>query len=114
MIHTTSHHPDITVVRPGAERLTALNAKTFKDEVVGLVDGGATQLLIDFNGVSFLDSSGLGALVGVLKRIGVRGELAVCGLNSDVAQMFKICRMDRVFTIYPDVSAAIQTLGERE
>lgn len=113
MIHTTSYQPDITVVRPGAERLTALNATTFKEEVVGLVDAGATQLIIDFKDVTFLDSSGLGALVGVLKRIGVRGELSICGLNADVAQMFKICRMDRVFSIHANVDAAIQTIGER-
>lgn len=114
MIHTTLHQTNIIVVRPGVDRLTALNAKTFKDEVVDVVDGGASQLVIDFNEVSFLDSSGLGALVGVLKRIGMRGELSVCGLNQDVAQMFKICRMDRVFTIYPDLNAAVQSIGERQ
>lgn len=114
MIHTTSHQTDIIVVRPGVDRLTALNAKTFKDEVVDLIEGGASQLVIDFSEVSFLDSSGLGALVGVLKRIGVRGELLVCGLNQDVAQMFKICRMDSVFSLYPDVNAAVQSIGERQ
>lgn len=114
MIHTTSHQPDITVVRPGVDRLTALNAKDFKEEVIGLLMGGSSQLVIDFKEVSFLDSSGLGALVGVLKKIGVHGELAVCGLNTEVAQMFKICRMDRVFNIYADVGMALQTIGERE
>ncbi len=113
MIHTIPYEPDITVVRPGVERLTALNAKTFKDEIIDLVSGGSAQLIIDFGDVSFIDSSGLGALVGVLKKIGVHGELAVCGLHPDVAQMFKICRMDRVFNIYADVSVAVQTFGER-
>lgn len=114
MIHTTSYEPDITVVRPGVERLTALDAKAFKEELINLVAGGTTQLVIDFKDVSFLDSSGLGALVGVLKKIGVHGEMAVCGLQTDVAQMFKICRMDRVFNIYADVRVAVQTIGERQ
>lgn len=114
MIHSTLHEPGITVVRPGTERVTAANAKTFKDEIVALIDAGATQLVIDFSEVSFLDSSGLGALVGVLKRIGNRGELAVCGLNSDIEQMFRICRMDQVFTIYADVKTSIQTISERQ
>ena len=103
MIHTTLHDQDITVVRPGAARITAINAKAFKDEVIALIDDGNTRLIVDFKEVSFLDSSGLGALVGILKRIGLRGELFVCGLNSDVAQMFKISRMDQVFSIYSDV-----------
>jgi len=113
MIHTSLHDPDITVIRPGVQRLTAQNAKTFKEEVVELINQGAGQLIIDFAEVTFLDSSGLGALVGVLKKIGNRGEVVVCGLNSEVAQMFRICRMDRVFNIYPDVKLSIQTMSER-
>lgn len=114
MIHTTQHEPDITVIRPGAERLTAVNAKAFKDESIALVDQGASQLLVDFSEVTFLDSSGLGALVGVLKKVGNRGELSVCGLNSDITQMFKICRMDRVFTTYRDVDSGLQAIRERQ
>jgi anti-sigma B factor antagonist len=113
MIHTTSYEPDITVIRPGVQRLTAQNAKTFKDEAVALIEQGAAQLIIDFSEVSFLDSSGLGALVGVLKKVGNRGEVAVCGLNTEVEQMFRICRMDHVFNIYPDVASTLQTMSER-
>jgi anti-sigma B factor antagonist len=112
MIHTTNYDPGITVIRPGVERLTAVDAKTFKDEVTALINDGAAQLIVDFKDVSFLDSSGLGALVGVLKKVGNRGDLAVAGLNSDVEQMFRICRMDRVFTTYRDVETAVQTMAE--
>lgn len=114
MIHITKHDLDIVVVRPGAERLTAFNAKTFKEELVALIDEGTSQLVIDFKDVTFLDSSGLGALAGVLKRIGHRGDITVCGLNADISQMFRICRMDRVFKIYRDVDIAIQTMSESQ
>lgn len=113
MIHTTSHDDGITVVRPSAERLTAVNATEFKKDVVALIDQDASQIIIDFENVSFLDSSGLGALVGVLKKIGHRGDLLVCGLNSDVLQMFRVCRMDRVFAIHKDVDAALRAIRER-
>jgi anti-sigma B factor antagonist len=53
-------------------------------------------------------------LVGVLKKIGHRGDLVVSGLNSDVQQMFRICRMDRVFTVYSDVNTAVQTMAEAQ
>lgn len=114
MIHTTQHTPDITVVRPGIERLTAANATGFKNEVVALIDAGNSQIVVDFSSVTFLDSSGLGALVGVLKKIGHRGDLLVCGLSGDVHQMFRVCRMDRVFPIHADVDAAMQSLRERQ
>lgn len=113
MIHTTQHPHDITVVRPGVDRLTAVNAKAFKEEVIAVVDAGAGRLVIDFKDTTFLDSSGLGALTGVLKKIGHRGDLVVCGLSSDIEQMFRICRMDRVFTIYRDEATAVQALSEQ-
>lgn len=114
MIYSTKHDPDIVVVRPGVDRLTAINARTFKEEVVALIDDGSTRILIDFKDVSFIDSSGLGALTGVLKKIGHKGDLVVCGLNADVEQMFRICRMDRVFTILRDVQSAVQTMSENQ
>lgn len=114
MIHTTQHDPDITAIRPGVERLTAANATGFKGEVVALIEAGQSQLIVDFSSVSFLDSSGLGALVGILKKIGHRGDLLVCGLSGDVDQMFRVSRMDRVFAIHRDVDAAIQFLRERQ
>lgn len=113
MIHSTKHADDITVIRPGIERLTAVNAKAFKEETIALIEAGASRLVIDFSQTTFLDSSGLGALTGVLKKIGLRGDLVVCGLNSDLQQMFRICRMDRVFAIYPDEYAALQNLREK-
>lgn len=112
MIKTTSHDAGVTVVRPGVERLTAANAKTFKDDVSQLIEAGSAQLVIDFGDVTFVDSSGLGALVGLLKKIGHRGDLAVCGLNADVAQMFRICRMDKVFKISPTVDQAVEKMAD--
>lgn len=112
MIHTTTHPAGITVVRPGVDRLTASNAKVFKDEMSEVIGNGATQIVVDFAEVAFLDSSGLGALVGVLKKIGHRGDLVVSGLGADAAQMFKICRMERVFTVYSDVETALRKIAE--
>lgn len=113
MIYTTAHPGEITVVRPGVERLTAVNAGTFKAEVCELVDAGASLLVIDFEEVSFLDSSGLGALIGILKKIGHRGDLTICGLGDELEHVFRVSRMNRVFTSYRDVAAAVESLNER-
>jgi anti-sigma B factor antagonist len=112
MIKSTLHEANITVVSPGVDRLTAMNAKTFKDEVTALINDGAAHLVVNFKDVTFVDSSGLGSLVGVLKKIGHRGDLAVSNLNADVEQMFRICRMDRVFTTYRDAETAVQTMAD--
>ncbi|WP_172327412.1 STAS domain-containing protein [Mangrovicoccus sp. HB161399] len=114
MIKTRLHDEyGICVVNPAVERLTAANATAFKEEVLALIDQKQDKLVIDLSDVSFLDSSGIGAMVGLLKRLGNRGEIVVCSLSSGVQQMFKITRMDRVFSSYSDANAAIAAIKER-
>ncbi|GGB00775.1 STAS domain-containing protein [Allosediminivita pacifica] len=114
MIKTQEHaEHGICVIDPVVERLTAANATGFKEEVFGLIDSKHDRLVIDLTGVSFIDSSGIGALVGLLKRVGARGEVVLCGLSGNVQQMFKITRMDRVFSSYPGRDAAVAALAER-
>lgn len=110
MIKSDIHQNGICVVSPGTERLTAATAGAFKAEVSQLVEDGHDRLIIDLSKVTFIDSSGLGALVGVLKKVGNRGEIVVCGPIDSVTQMFRITRMDRVFATYPNVDAALKTL----
>lgn len=113
MIQKIDHDDAITVVIPDNERLTAANARDFKEQSIAVFEGGGGHMLFDFAQVSFVDSSGLGALVGILKRIGVRGDMSICGLNAEVDRMFRICRMDQVFSIYANRDAALRTIGEQ-
>lgn len=103
---------DICVLIPTPDRLTAVNATDFKDQSVKLIEAGQARLIVDLSAITFIDSSGLGALVGVLKRLGNRGEIVVCGMSSGLKQMFSISRMDRVFAAYPDRAAAAAALQE--
>lgn len=103
---------DICVLIPTPDRLTAVNGTAFKDQAVKLIEEGHARLIVDMTAITFIDSSGLGALVSVLKRVGNRGEIVVCGLSSGLKQMFSITRMDRVFAAYPDRAAAITALNE--
>ena len=59
-----------------------------------------------------VQSAGIGALVAVMKRIGLRGDLALCGLSDRVARNFSVTRMDRVFPILTPLAVARQM--ERE
>lgn len=112
MIKIDTTDSDISVIIPEGERLTAANSTHFKEHVVAHVESGHSRLVVDMSGVQFLDSAGLGALVGVLKRIGNRGDIVVCGLADNVRQMFALTRMNRIFTEYPDRAAAISALKD--
>jgi anti-sigma B factor antagonist len=67
-------------------------------------------IILDLTAVLFIDSSGLGALVAVLKHLGEGGDLVLCGIKGGVASMFKLTRMDKVFRIFPTAEDAVVAL----
>ena len=100
----------ICVFRLDEMRLTAAVAPALKDALAAQVEAGKSRLVLDMGRVSFVDSTGLGTLVGLLKRVGTRGELVVCGVQPAVRQMFQLTRMDRVFRIFGTADQAVSEL----
>ncbi|WP_420473273.1 STAS domain-containing protein [Noviherbaspirillum sp. ST9] len=103
-----SKENDIAIVRPQVKRLDASVALAFKQEVQQVVESGEKALVLDLADVQFMDSSGLGAMVSILKALGAGGRLAVCNVTGAVLSLFKLTRMDRVFAI---ASAPAEAIG---
>ncbi|MBD2161828.1 STAS domain-containing protein [Limnothrix sp. FACHB-881] len=83
--------------------LDGKQAGPFRQEVSDQVQSGMQHILVDFQDVSFMDSSGLGALVLALKTARSAGaKLYLCSINDQVKMLFDLTSMDRVFEIYPD------------
>lgn len=83
-------------------------APALRQQIAELVAAGNNRVLVDMSGVDFLDSTGLGALLGGLKEIrGGDGRLALVGVNDRVMKVFTITALDTVFDIYPTREAAI-------
>lgn len=101
----------VAVIAPRIKRLDAQVAPAFKQAVVALVEAGDTRIVFDLQQVEFVDSSGLGALVAVLRAIGGRGAMAVCNMHAAVATLFKLTRMDKVFAIVPGRADAIDRVA---
>jgi len=93
------------------ERLDAAVAPELKALVVDLVEKDKRRILLDFQSVTFMDSSGLGAVVSGLKAVGEDGEFVVCGLQGVVKELFKLTHMDRVFEITENRDDGIQKLA---
>ncbi|MHC5060742.1 MAG: STAS domain-containing protein [Planctomycetota bacterium] len=67
------------------------------------------NLVIDFSNIKFLTSAVLGILIRVSKKIYESdGQLKLCSINSKILEIFKVTRLDRIFDICEDRSAAIQ------
>ena len=98
----------LSVLEP---RLVADKAQSFKDAVARYCSDGPTSMVLDLAKVEFIDSTGLGAILSVLKRMPKGSELLVCRLNEAVTNMFMLTRMDRVFTICKTVDEAVTVLS---
>ena len=84
-------------------------APQLRDRIRTLVDEGARALVIDMTGVEFLDSTGLGTLLGSRKQlVALDGRLALAGLSDHVLKVFEITSLDQVFDIHPTVDAALR------
>jgi anti-sigma B factor antagonist len=108
---STDQRGNVLVVQVAEKRIDASKAPVFKDEMTRCIDTGQNQIVLDLSQVDFIDSSGLGALVSCLKRLGPRGSLAVAGASGAVSRLFTLTRMDRVFTLHPTVDAAVEQLS---
>lgn len=95
-----------TVVSLPGPRLDASRSGDFKRQMVELIDSGARRIVLDLSEVDFIDSSGLGAVVGCFKHVGQHGTLELACLSPAVDKIFDLTRMNRVFTIHEEVPSA--------
>jgi anti-sigma B factor antagonist len=102
---------DRTVVAVTGE-IDVYTAPKLREQIVALVDEGQYNLVIDMSGVEFLDSTGLGVLVGGLKRVRAHdGSLALVCDEERILKIFRITGLTKVFPIFPTVDEAVGTGG---
>jgi anti-sigma B factor antagonist len=87
-------------------------AAPFKERMLELLDGGVEKLLVDLSGVTFIDSTALGVLIGGLRRVhDAGGMMALVVTTSVVERVLTITGLDRVFEIHATRAAAIEALA---
>lgn len=87
-------------------------APRFRERLVELVNEGERQVVVDLGQVDFLDSTGLGVLVGGLKRLRSHdGDLRVVCTSPRILRVFEVTGLDQVFSIHESVDAAIGAVG---
>ena len=95
-------NPVVKIIAPQGI-LDGTKATNFRSEVDLSVSEGAQIILVDFTDVTFMDSSGLGALVLALKTVRGAGlKMFLCSINEQVKMLFELTSMDRVFEIFSD------------
>jgi len=88
-------------------RLTATGAPLLRAAVSDLIDAGQANVVIDMAALEFVDSSGLGALVGALKSARVAGgDLRIAAVPEAVQTVLHLTNLDRVLRDYPTPGSA--------
>lgn len=104
---------DLTVVRHSrdpfellevAGEIDVYTALRLREAIVAAIDDGHTRLIIDVEKVQFLDSTGLGVLVGALKRVrSDGGSLDIVCTHARLLKIFEITGLDKVFGLHASV-----------
>lgn len=94
------------VVSVNADRIDAAVAIRFKEDMRAETETGPDRVILDLSRVSFIDSSGLGAIVAAMKQLDDHRRLEIAGLSPMVDKVFRLTRMDTVFRLHPTLDDA--------
>ena len=98
---------DATIVAVAGE-IDVYTAPKLREQLIDLVGAGAYHLIVDMDFVEFLDSTGLGVLVGGLKRVRAHeGSLRLVCTQDRILKIFRITGLTKVFPIHASVSEAL-------
>jgi anti-sigma B factor antagonist len=99
-------HDEVAVLSVLAPRLDASAAPRFRAEATEGT-GNAMRVVLDLALVEFVDSTGLGALIGLMKSVAPTGVFVLAGAGRQVMKLLSATKLDRVFNIEPDLSHAL-------
>jgi anti-sigma B factor antagonist len=103
----TRHEDGHTIIEVGGE-IDVYTAPRLRDKITELVGNGEYNLVIDMEKVDFLDSTGLGVLVGGLKRVRAHeGSLRLVCTQERILKIFRITGLTKVFPIHSSVDEAV-------
>src|ERR1700756_1093477 len=106
-LNVYSEDPGFTVIAVSGE-IDVYTAPKLREKLISLVEDGSYQLIVDMEGVEFLDSTGLGVLVGGLKRVRAHdGWIDLVCTQGRILRIFRITGLNKVFSIHDWVPAAV-------
>ncbi|NLG64527.1 MAG: STAS domain-containing protein [Actinobacteria bacterium] len=105
--------PDVAIVALEGE-VDIYSAPQFKEALLGGIDGGATNIVVDLARVTFIDSTALGVLVSGAKRVRPKnGRLDIVCTDENITRIFEITGLDRIFGIHASREQALKaSIGE--
>ncbi len=91
--------------------LDAEGTQAMEEKVLALLEGGDTQLLFDFSGLDYINSSGLRVLVLAYQRLKkASGKVAICGVKDYIQEVFEVSGYDKIFPLFTSRDDAVTSM----
>lgn len=108
MSFEVSKSGDVTLIEVEGQLIVG-NRQELKQQVLEQLEDGDRKFVIDFAETGYIDSSGLGVLVSLSKKIREQGgELRLSSLNEDLRTLFELTKLDTLFRIADDKKQALE------
>jgi anti-sigma B factor antagonist len=106
------HGDGIAVVKVQGE-VDVYTAPKLREEIHRRLDQGDNRIVVDLTNVAYMDSSGLGVLIGALKRSREEnGDLIVASPNPRISRILDVTGLSRIFNVHDDMNGAVTALKE--
>lgn len=104
------YEEDYVIVLPD-EEIEVYNISEIKEVLFDIIEKGNRRLVMDMSRVEYIDSSGLGVLVSVLKKVKhAEGKLVLISPKSSVKQILSLTNLDKVFNIQDNLENAVEAV----
>jgi anti-sigma B factor antagonist len=105
---TVRKHDGVCIVSVEGQLIVG-NRQELKQKILDELDRGSRKFLVDFAQTGYIDSSGLGVLVSLSKKIRENsGELRLANLNDDLKTLFELTKLDTLFQISDSSERGLQ------
>ena len=103
---------EVAVVKPEQQALYASHKDELNDEIQKLIANGTSKVVLDLDGVNWLDSSTLGILTAALKLTkDAGGDLRLAGVNKRLTNVFVIAHLEEVFQFFDTADKGVASFG---
>jgi anti-sigma B factor antagonist len=102
---------NITVVRfDNIDRFNALITEPVKEDLKGFFNTQGTRMILNLDGIKYIDSSGFGVFLSLLKTAtSSKGVFKICGMTPEVMELFKLLQLHNVFTLYTSLDDCLNS-----
>jgi anti-sigma B factor antagonist len=102
---------NITVVRfDHIDRFNALITEPVKEDLKSFFNTPGTRLILNLEGIKYVDSSGFGVFLSILKAAtNNNGTFKICGIGNEVMELFKLLQLHNVFTLYKTLDECLDS-----